>query len=347
MASAEWYLKIKETDQDWVKIEIDPTVVSGQKGQFGHTLCFPYKLSGPSRSTRVILRLISIEGWIGASGESEFVGRIRIPSQIISRNPNKPWLLVPLTDAQIEAIEEARKGNAISLTFWLAGLATVTPSSSDPKILVELQAEGVGSLMPVESSYSSVLTIGREHWLTVLQGLGAGTRRLVELPEARLPRGMDVWDECLRLLDEGTRFYQTGDYEHLLVNCRKIAEGIPQILCDVWGLPQKTRHQSVAQWLQTVESRLINAWPEDSKSPVMLRTLLTGAWEWAAPAPHYGTDIPLREKGAFALEFCTSLLHFAGQVLQAHPNPIVPPAPAVTTSGASATGSSPVGQSGS
>jgi hypothetical protein len=26
----------KETDQDWVKVEIDPTAVSGQNGQFLH-----------------------------------------------------------------------------------------------------------------------------------------------------------------------------------------------------------------------------------------------------------------------------------------------------------------------
>ncbi len=51
--------------------------------------------------------------------------------------------------------------------------------------------------------------------------------------------------------------------------------------------------------------------------------MITGAWRWSAPAPHYGTDIPLREKVAFALSLCTDLLQFAGQVLQAHPDPIV------------------------
>ena len=322
MPSAEWYLKIKETDQDWVKVQIDPATVSGQKGLFGRVLSLPYKLSGPDRSSRVTLRLLSLEGWIGWSGETDFVGRIRIPSQIISNNPNKSWLQVPITDAQIEAIEDARKGNGASFTVSCAGLATVTAYSTDAKILATLQAEGVGNFMPIESSYSSPLIIERERWLTVLQGLGAGTRRLVELPEPRLPRGMDVWAECLRLLDEATRFYQSGNYEQVLINCRKIAEGIPQVICDVWGVPQKTAHQSVGQWLRnTVEPQLTAAWPQDSKSPVMIRTMLSGVWEWAAPVPHYGTEMPLREKGAFALELCTSLLHFAGQVLQAHPDP--------------------------
>ncbi len=308
MPSAEWYLTIRETDRDWVKIQIDPATVSGQKGLFGRVLTLPYKLSGPDRSARVTLRLLSLEGWLGWSGETDFVGRIRIPSQIISNNSNRPWLQVPLTDGQIEAIEDARKGNSANFTISLAGLATVTASSTDPKVLTRVQTAGVGNVLPIESGHSSSLVIERERWLTVLQGLGAGTRRLVELPESRLPRGMDIWAECLRLLDEATGFYQSGNYEQVVMNCRKIAEGIPQVICDVWGVPQKTAHQSVGRWLRDiVEPQLTAAWPQDSKSPVMIKTLLSGAWEWAAPAPHYGTEMPLREKGAFALELCTRL----------------------------------------
>lgn len=332
MASAEWYLKIREGDNDWVKVEIDPAAVYGIKGQLGRSLCLPFKLSGPSRNTRVILRLISLEGWIATGAETEYVGKMRLPSQIISNNPNKQYILVPVTDEQIEAIEETRNGSNANLPISLAGLATVNAVSADEKLLEKLRAEEIGNPMPIESSYTSILSIERERWLTVLQGLGAGTRRLVELPEARLPRGMDVWAECLRLLDEATRFQRTGSYEQVLVNFRKIVEGVPQVMCDVWGIPQKTAHQSVGQWLRSVvEPQLTAAWPEDSRSPVMIRTLLSGAWEWAAPAPHYGTGIPLREKAAFALELCTNLLHFAGQMLQAHPQPIVAAPSAVTT----------------
>lgn len=324
MPSTAWFLTIRETDQDWVKIEIDPAVVSGQKGRLGRTLCFPYTLSVPGRAARVMLRLVSVEGWLGLSGESDFVGRIRIPSQVISNNPNKRWILVPVTDVEVEAIEEARNGEMANFTLWLAGLTAVTPATTDATVLASLQKEGIGNTMPVESGHPGTLTIGREHWLTVLQGLGSGTRRLVELPEARLPVGGDTWAECLRLLDEATRFHRTGSYEQVLVSCRRIAEGIPQVMCSVWGIPQKKVRQSVRQWLQdVVEPQLAAAWPEDKKAPVLLRTLLTGVWEWAADAPHYGTEMPLREKSAVALGLCTDLLHFAGQVLQAHPDPIV------------------------
>src|SRR6266849_514099 len=55
----------------------------------------------------------------------------------------------------------------------------------------------------------------------------------------------------------------------------------------------------------------------------LLQKMLTGAWRWSAPAPHYGTGIPLREDVAFALGLCTDLLQFAGQVLRAHPDRII------------------------
>jgi hypothetical protein len=309
MPITEWWLKKWSptgNDPNFVTVQIDPALIAGGRGTFGPMLFLPYTLPKPEVASTA-LQLLSLEGWIGCGNknESESHARLLIPSQVIWPG-GQPKLQVPVTDVQIEAIEETRNGGQVNLTVWLGGLAFAGQT-----------------LVPVHSASSGSLGIKREEWLTIFQQLGAGARRLVELPETRLPRGTDVWTECMRLLNEATRFYESGDYEHTLINCRAIAEGIPQVFCDIWGLPQKTRHQSVAQWLQTVETRLTAAWPEDNKAPGMLRTLLAGTWEWTAPAPHYGTGIPLREKGAFALELCTSLLSFASQVLQAHPDPVV------------------------
>jgi len=168
MPVATWYLKFSESDQDWVKIEIDPMAVSGQSGQLSRTLCFPYTLIQRERPVRASLRLLSVEGWLGGSGETDYVGRIRIPSQIISNNPNRPWLQVPVTDEQIAAIEETRKGNPANFTLWFAGQATVAPVSQEAA--TTLQRDGIGIVTPVESS-SSFLTVPRERWLEVLNGL--------------------------------------------------------------------------------------------------------------------------------------------------------------------------------
>lgn len=277
-------------------------VVAEGRGTFGPMLFLPYRLSRQEEPSAP-LRLLSLEGWIGLGNESESDARLFIPSQIIWPGPQYR-LQVPVTNAQIEAIEQTRNGVQVNLVIWLGGLAS-----------------GGQGLVPVQSTNSGYLTIERERWLTVLQQLGAGTRRLVELPEPRLPRGVPQWSECVRLLDGATQLHRSSEYEHALVNCRQIVEGIPQVLCAVWGLPQQQR-QTFAGWIQELETRLRDAWAEDRLTPGMLQTMLTGAWRWLAPAPHYSTGIPLREDVAFALGLCTDLLQFAGQVLLAHPDPI-------------------------
>jgi len=306
MPSAEWWLKTFDNRQALqapaIKVQIDPTVIAGGRSTFGPVLFLPYTLPKPEEAS-ASMRLLSLEGWIGYGNVSESDARLLIPSQIVWPD-NRSRLQVPFTDAQIEAIEEARKGGLVNLTVWLGGLASVGQV-----------------LEPVQSASSSYLTIERERWLTVLQQLGASTRRLVELPEPRLPREAQQWAECVRLLDGATQLHRSGEYEHALVNCRQIVEGIPRVLCAVWGLPQQQR-QTFAGWIQELETRLRDAWPEDRLTPGMLQTMLTGAWRWSAPAPHYGTGIPLREDVAFALGLCTDLLLFASQVLQAHPDPI-------------------------
>jgi hypothetical protein len=47
-----------------------------------------------------------------------------------------------------------------------------------------------------------------------------------------------------------------------------------------------------------------------------------GAKQLSLLTMEYGQGIPLREDVTFALELCTNLLHFAGQVLQARPDPL-------------------------
>ncbi len=308
MPFTRWYLKPWDTYHHMqgpaIKVEVDPAAVAGGRGTFGPVLFLPYTLPTPDEAS-ASLRLLSLEGWIGYGNVADSTARLLIPSQIIWPAPQYR-LQVPLTDMQIEAIEEERKGERVNLTVWLGGLASVGQV-----------------VVPVQSAGSGYLGIERECWLTVLRDLGAGARRLVELPEPRLPRDAQHWSECMRLLDRAIQCYRSGEYEQALVNCRQVVEGIPHILCAVWGLPQQREGRSLDSWLQEVENRLSTAWPDDRLTPGMLRTMITGAWRWSAPAPHYGTGMPMRETVAFALGLCTDLLQFAGQVLQAHPDPIV------------------------
>lgn len=326
MPLAEWYLKTYETALDWIKIVIDPAMVTGLKGTFGQALFFPYSVSEKDKG-QVSFHLLSLEGWIGWSGEADFVAKLLIPSQVVRVDGRQLGLQVPITNTQIEAIEEARKGSQVIFTISFNGLADITALAPPQEPVqnqwgVQLPQPG---LTPVHNSYPVQFVIERERWLTILNQWGVGNRRLIELPDPRLPRGEQHWTECIRLLDDATRFYQSGEYEQATKNCRSVVEGMPHVLCAVWGLPEKPRNQSIAKWIEALESQLTDAWKDDPLTPGMLRTLFTGAWRWLAPTPHYGTGIPLREDVAFALSLCTDLLYFAGNVLQAHPHALTAP----------------------
>lgn len=307
MPLPEWYLKTWDNSHIMqspaIRVQIDPEAISGATGTFGRSLFLPYILPKPE-TTSTPLRLISLGGWIGWSGETDHIAKLYIPLQAIWPAPQYR-LQVSITDMQIEAIEENRKGNHVNLVVCLEGLASIGQA-----------------LEPVHSTSSNWLCIKREHWLEVLQQLGAGTKRLVELPIPKLPQDDQVWAECMRLLDEATQLYRSGGYEHALKNCRSIIEGIPYVLCATWNLSRKGAGQSFDKWLQEIGSRLSNAWGKDDSTPVALQYLLIGAWKWLAPVPHYGAGIPLRETVTFALGLCTDLLHFTAQAIQAHSDPI-------------------------
>src|SRR6266487_800408 len=172
MPITEWWLKKWSptgNDPNFVTVQIDPALVAGGRGAFGPMLFLPYTLPKLEVASTA-LQLLSLEGWIGCGNESDSHARLLIPSQVIWLG-GQPRLQVPITDRQIEAIEEARKGGQVNLTVWLGGLAYAGQT-----------------VVPVHSASSGSLDIKREDWLTIFQQLGAGARRLVELPDPRLPR---------------------------------------------------------------------------------------------------------------------------------------------------------------
>ena len=256
MPITEWWLKKWSpagNDPNFARVQIDPALIAGGRGTFGPMLFLPYTLPKPEEASTA-LQLLSLEGWIGCGNknESESHARLLIPSQVIWPG-GQPRLQVPVTDVQIEAIEETRNGGQVNLTVWLGGLAFAGQA-----------------LVPVHSASSGSLGIKREDWLTIFQQLGAGARRLVELPEPRLPREVQQWAECIRLLDGATQLHRSGEYEHALVNCRAIVEGIPSVLCAVWGLPPQRAGQAFDGWTREMENRLSAAWCDDSLTPGML-----------------------------------------------------------------------------
>ncbi len=119
MPLAEWYLQPwgNYSNEAFGRVQIDPAGVWGGRGPFGQMLFLPYLL--PKREgSSASLDLLSLEGCIGLGNVTESDARLPIPSQIIWPAPQYR-LQVPITDAQIEAIEQVRNGGLVNQVVWL------------------------------------------------------------------------------------------------------------------------------------------------------------------------------------------------------------------------------------
>ena len=308
--------------QTRIQVRIDPDLILGVSGMFGSALLINYDVTaiGPHADEAALL---TIEGWLLWNNEQPVTPGIHIPSQV--SGPNQMRLLVPLTPEQIEAIEQARGGDAVHFNVALAGTARL----ANPWVQVLTRSQRTGPTVEQLAQQVEVhtvhhqgtaqrLRIERERWLTILDGVGAGKRRLVELPVPLIPGRDEAWATCLRHLETALLHHRRGEYEQALLECRKTVEGVATVLGEVWGCPQR-QGQNFELWTRELAGRLTKAWPSEREAPKMLAALLAAGWSWTSPNAHYGVDMPVREESAFGLAAATDLLMFAAQLVKAHP----------------------------
>lgn len=109
MTVAGWYLTTWEQHHRFpqtkaIIVHKDPSRVMGQRGTFGPALFFPYTL--PEEKNPSPFQLLSLEGWMGWSGEGDSNARLPIPTQ--AAWPGQLALQVALSDGHIEAIASAK-----------------------------------------------------------------------------------------------------------------------------------------------------------------------------------------------------------------------------------------------
>lgn len=235
-----------------MKVAVDATQIQGYRGVFGPALLVPIATTPFGAQSGQEITLHSLEGVLVWNTEHGMMPGIRIPSQIVGSNTRH--LQVPVTDEQIEEIEKRRNGEAVAFRIALLGLATV-PNPEHQLVYVVTQQDGstlteARPRMELRDLHAAgdgaePIRIEREQWLKILESAGFGTRRLVELPQPSLPTGADKrWDECLRLLNSATESFRTGRYEDVLSTCRKIIEGVTEVLCNRWGSCATTKSRS-------------------------------------------------------------------------------------------------------
>ena len=308
-----------------IRVEIDPATIFGAHGFLGSHLVFEVQWS--TNDSTGYTELLVLEGHINWTSESVLQEGFHIPAQTIGPNANRLW--VPVRVDQIEAVEERRAGSAVDFMIRLSGIA-VLPNPGVAILSRVLDADGTVKeesrpqleTKRVDSTNPNYLHIEREHWLRILDALGAGSRRLVELPLPSLPSTDLRWGTCMQHLDSATQQFRLGEYERVLAECRKAAEGIATVLAEIWHVPRRYE-KPFHSWTKEISGRLTNAWENEKASPEMLASLLSSIWSWTSPSAHYGTSISTREHASFSLSLCTDLIMFAGQLVGAHPP--VPP----------------------
>lgn len=307
------------------QVSIDPALIYGSQSVFGSCLRVPYEVAWyPEELPAKEVVLLSLEGWIAGATDLSDARGIRIPAQT-----TVPYsvLSVPLTAEQIEIIEDQRHGDAALFKVMFAGLAVIPSLDVESAYTVRDRYSNAVSeemrarldTVRIATQGDGPLRIEREQWLKILDGLGVGTRRLVELPAPALPKNVALWATCLRYLEQATQHHRQGEYEQAIRFCRDVVQGIAIVIGESWNIRQK-QGQSFEGWTKEIEGRLKNALPTEKESPAMLSSLLFAAWSWTSPNAHYQTDIPKREEAAFALSLATDLLMFASQLLIAHPH---------------------------
>ncbi len=304
------------------EFQVDEKGIKGARGFMGPVLSIPYTvdIQGPHAK---FAKLLFIGGWIGWRTEQEALMGLRIPTEPV--RPNHMILRVPVTDLQIEMIEIARAGGPVQFQILLFGLAHL-PVNVTPRPAQAGQASGALNVWcePREIGYDTGMhlpvDLSREQWFTILEALGAGKRRLVEIPEPRFPREERRWSECVRWLDKAVMQHRMGDHEAALETGRKIVEGIGDVLCDHWGVKSS---KSFGERMKELGGRMTDAWPEDKEAATLLSSLIATAWSWASPAHHYGAKIPARDETSFALSLCADLLMLSARLIDAHPKPIM------------------------
>lgn len=331
MPTQKWYLTpLGYFGNLQITVELDPAEIVGWRGAFGSALLLPLKIAH-SLTDDAEVRLHSLEGWIAWSSDSVVLSGIRIPSQTVSRNSER--LVVPITEEHIAEIEKRRTGEAVVFRVALAGLATIpNPNHTAPQYTRQqdgkmapgsVQFPEVHAVRQSHGDGGEFLRIEREHWLTILEQLGAGRRRLIELPEPTLPVGQAEWKACMRLLEEAAYLFRLGQYPHVVKNCRTIIEGVTDVLCAGYGIERdRTKPwMRFRDWSKGLPEHLTKLWTSDPSAGAVLYELLCAGWSWTSPSHHYGSGIPEREEVSFALSLATDLLVFGAQVLTAHGAP--------------------------
>jgi hypothetical protein len=220
-----------------------------------------------------------------------------IPAQPIVNN--RPFLSAPISDEQIVRIERKRAGGQVMLDLRLNGIGTVSNST-----------------WVLSSNFAPTVVVPRDKWLEVLVALGAGTRRIVELPpppEARGPK----WDEAARRIEAASWRLSSGDAGAALSESRTAYERTLEALGDELGRPRKEK-EALKNFADVVATRIDGSHLDrsDDAYVVLAATVRLAAitFGFASHPVHRGLDTTERINAELALQLISTLYTYFARV---------------------------------
>ena len=298
---ASWQLKPWSEDKNYYTVSIDAEKVHGCRSIFGPSLVLDLEIE--KQKNMSLSEIFLISGYVSEKQATD-LSPLVIPSQLV--NPNKKRICLPLTDQQIMFIEEWRNGGPLDLYISLAGVACNSDNQASPKTC-GLFNNGSWELLRIE----------RERWLTILENLTNNTlkRKLIEIPVPQLPKNNQKWIEVIGFYERAVAFERKGEYNSALQECRKVVEGIKEVLVKHWELNPKLRFSSQ---LDSMEDKLKKLWGEENTANIsVLISLFKSTWEFSSNAHHYGRgNIGTRHQVLFLFEILSALLMYAGLLVE-------------------------------
>lgn len=262
----------------------------------GGLLQLPFA-SVPSEGQRPPFEVVLISGFLCWGNEPS---GLLVPAQAVVYGMQ--YLDVPITDEQIERLERLRDGGDALFALQVRALVRIP--------------DGV---VAANLTHATQYTIPREKWLALLEQLGFGKRRLIELPS--VPTGLGgKWDEASSLLASATRRLAAGDVGAALGEGRTAMERSLGAIGAAIGRPRGDG-ESVRTFVDALVVELDDKHVSRSEDPyAALAQSVRLAYElfgFASDPGHKGLHVGDRATAELGLTLATALYVYFARIVSA------------------------------
>ena len=278
--------------QGAVRLEFDVARrLNADRSTFGGIIKLPVEMSHELKRTPLML-----SGALRFAGEQE---GLAIPAQTPLVNENT--LRIPISDEQLQRLEDKRAGGAPMFDLTLRGIGTVN-----------------NEVVILNCTHPLNLPIPIEEWIKVLDQLGFGKHRLIELPPVP-KRNEKVWNEAAVQIEAAARRLLTADSGAAMTEARTAlqrtldAVAISLNITPLKGSPIGPFADQIAEKLAVLHQAKSDDPYKALADAVRLAKSTAG---FASDPPHSGFSTAERIHAELALSIATTLYTYFAKTVR-------------------------------